>query len=177
MAERSGTVKSLSYSRTSVRGVQLHDLAVFVLHERGAGHEIGAAEADFLADREAVELLHGVLHEVVALDVERLGERDLACAGGGVFRIVHGLDLLDLALRVVVDHELERIHDRHGAARGLVQVLLNLVTPMVSQKSRMAEAGMPRRRMPQMVGMRGSSQPFTRPVFTSSRSLRLLMTV
>jgi len=35
----------------------------------------------------------------------------------------------------------------------------------------------PRRRRPERVGIRGSSQPFTYPPFTSSRSLRLLSTV
>ena len=50
-------------------------------------------------------------------------------------------------------------------------------TPMREQKSRMASGVYPRRRIPQMVGIRGSSQPRTNPPFTSWMSLRLDSTV
>ncbi len=52
-----------------------------------------------------------------------------------------------------------------------------LATPIRSQKSRIASGVYPRRRSPEMVGMRGSSQPRTRPSLTSWSSLRLLITV
>ena len=55
--------------------------------------------------------------------------------------------------------------------------LLFLATPMSSAKSRSASGVTPRRRIPAMVGMRGSSQPETRFSFTSWSSLRFDITV
>ena len=46
-------------------------------------------------------------------------------------------------------------------------------TPMRAQKLRIDSGVYPRRRRPQIVGIRGSSQPRTRPSFTSWMSLRL----
>ena len=55
--------------------------------------------------------------------------------------------------------------------------LADFATPMRSQKFRMALGVYPRRRSPQRVGIRGSSQPETFPSSTKRRSLRLLITV
>ena len=55
--------------------------------------------------------------------------------------------------------------------------LLNLVMPIVLQKSRIEADVYPRRRIPDKVGMRGSSQPSTISSLTSCSSLRLLITV
>ncbi|OPZ60234.1 MAG: hypothetical protein BWY88_00546 [Synergistetes bacterium ADurb.Bin520] len=52
-----------------------------------------------------------------------------------------------------------------------------LATPISAQKRRRAAGVYPRRRNPEMVGMRGSSHPLTTFEVTSSRSLRLLMRV
>ena len=55
--------------------------------------------------------------------------------------------------------------------------LLFLATPMSSAKSRSASAVTPRRRIPAMVGMRGSSHPETSFSFTSWSSFRFESTV
>ena len=55
--------------------------------------------------------------------------------------------------------------------------LLFFATPMRSAKSRSASGVTPRRRIPASVGMRGSSQPWTRFSFTSWRSFRFDSTV
>ena len=52
-----------------------------------------------------------------------------------------------------------------------------LATPMRSQKSRIDSGVYPRRRKPEIVGIRGSSQPLTRFNSTNWRNLRLLMTI
>mmetsp|Transcript_10803 Transcript_10803/g.25268 ORF Transcript_10803/g.25268 Transcript_10803/m.25268 type:complete len:230 (-) Transcript_10803:917-1606(-) len=52
-----------------------------------------------------------------------------------------------------------------------------LLIPTRSQKSRSASAGMPRRRSPEMVGMRGSSHPWTWPSWTRPMSFRFDKTV
>ena len=56
-------------------------------------------------------------------------------------------------------------------------MLLVLLTPMRSQKLRIAAGGTPRRRRPEIVGMRGSSHPCTWSSVTSCSSLRLLVSV
>ena len=50
-------------------------------------------------------------------------------------------------------------------------------TPIELQKLRIASGVYPRRRMPDSVGMRGSSHPLTRFSCTSCSSLRLLKSV
>jgi len=54
-------------------------------------------------------------------------------------------------------------------------VLSFLVTPIMSQKVTIDSGVKPRRRIPEMVSMRGSSQPLTCPSVTSWLSLRLLV--
>ena len=56
-------------------------------------------------------------------------------------------------------------------------MLSRLATPIRSQNVRIEPAVKPRRRKPDSVGMRGSSQPLTCPPSTSSSSTRLLITV
>ena len=52
-----------------------------------------------------------------------------------------------------------------------------LATPTSVAKSRMPSAGKPRRRRPEIVGMRGSSQPRTRPSLTRRSRNRFESTV
>ena len=55
--------------------------------------------------------------------------------------------------------------------------LLNLATPIRSQNMRIASGVYPRLRIPEIVGIRGSSQPSTCSSCTNCSSLRLLVTV
>ena len=110
-----------------IGAVHFHHFAVLVLHHAGAGDEIGVAQAHFAAGREAEILLGRIFAEIVLLDVEDFGKRHLARAGGGVFGIVDGLHLLDLALGIVVDHHAQRPQHGHHARRALVQVFAHVV--------------------------------------------------
>ena len=56
-------------------------------------------------------------------------------------------------------------------------VLSRRATPIMAANSRIASGGNPRRRMPEIVGMRGSSQPRTRPSLTSRSRKRFERTV
>ena len=102
----SGTVNSLSYSRSSqvnacgadtqwivpctlrpsgasppgrriVRAAQLDDVSRSVLDHVRARDEVAVAKPNLPPGREAEELLRRILHEIVALDVELARERDL----------------------------------------------------------------------------------------------------
>ena len=64
-----------------VGAAELDDLAVRVLHDVGAGDEVGVAQAHLAARGEAEELARRVLHEVVALDPELAREGHRARPG------------------------------------------------------------------------------------------------
>ena len=109
-----------------VGAVHLDDVAGRVFHHALRGDEVGVAQADFLAGREAVVLGRRNFAEVVLLDVELAREGHLARAGGGVFGVVRDLDELAnpiWACGIVVDDQLERAQDGHGAAGAAVEVV------------------------------------------------------
>ncbi len=106
-----------------VGAVHLDDVAVLVLHNALRGDEVGVAQTDLLAGREAVVLGRRNFAEVVLLDVDLAGEGHLACPGGGVFGVVGDLDELLLASGVVVDHHLERAQNSHCAGSAVVEVV------------------------------------------------------
>ena len=96
-------------------------LPVVVLDHLVAGDEVRRAQPDLAAGRQAEELLGRVLHEVVALDPELAGERHLARPGRLVLRVVGDLHLLDLALGVVLDDDLEGVEHAEAAKRRAVE--------------------------------------------------------
>ncbi len=132
-----------------------------VFHDALGGDEVGVAQADFLAGREAVVLGRRNFAEVVLLDINLAREGHLARAGGGVFGIVGDLDEFFLALGVVVDDQLERMQHGHGARGAVVQVVALEVLEHFDvgrcrwcarlrwrrQKARMASGVKPRRRI------------------------------
>ena len=69
-----------------VGAVHFGDFALLVLDHAGALDEVGVAQAHFAAGREAEEFLRRIFAEIVLLDVEHLGERHFARAGGGDLR-------------------------------------------------------------------------------------------
>ena len=118
------SVRSVAATRGGIVGApDFDDLAGGVLDATGAGDEVTPAETDFLSRGEAEILLLRDLHEVRPLDEQGLGERHLAAAGGRVLGVVLGRELLDLAFRVVLDDEADRIQHRHEAGGGLVEVV------------------------------------------------------
>ncbi len=88
--------------------MEFEDVAVLVLHDFAALDEVGIAEADLPPRGEAKEPLGRAFHEVLTLDVQDPRERELARPGGGVLGVVHRVELLDLALGVVREHDPER---------------------------------------------------------------------
>ena len=104
-----------------VGAAQLDDLAGTVLDHFLAGDEVGRAQADLAAGREPEELLRRVLHEVFALDEELPRKRDLPRTGRRILGVVDRVELLDLALGVVREHDLERSEHRHPPRRRAVQ--------------------------------------------------------
>ena len=67
-----------------------------VLRHGHAFDDVGIAQADFLAGEETVVLGRGDFAEVVALDVNLARKRHLPRTGCRIFRIVHGIEFLNL---------------------------------------------------------------------------------
>ena len=106
---------------------ELDDRPGGVLDHVGAGDEVGAAQPDFLARRQAEELLRRILLEVVLLDVEHAGERHLACARRRILGVVDHVDLFGVALGIVRDDDSERAEHRHHAGRAAIEILAHRV--------------------------------------------------
>src|SRR4029078_11682904 len=73
------------------------------------------------------ELVRRVLHEVVALDENLPAEAKRTRAGSRVRRMVGSLELLDVVLGKILDHELEGPQDRHAPLGHLVETVADRV--------------------------------------------------
>ena len=93
----------------------------------GRLYEICGHEADLVVDIEPLILLRRIDHEVVALDVKLAGERNLTAAERLVLEVVRHLKHLGLTLRIVVDHQLDRVNDGHHTLILQLQVLADAV--------------------------------------------------
>ena len=89
--------------------------------------DVRALEANLAVGLEAEVLLGRVDHEVLALDVDLAGERNLVRAHLRLLGMVLDLAQLDRALRNVGEHDPDRIEHRHGARGDLAQVVAHAV--------------------------------------------------
>ena len=96
-------------------------LAVGVLFDALASHEVGALQTDFAFRLQAEVLLRRFFHKVVGFDVEFAAERYLARACVRIVRVIFHFDHFNLAGFPVVDYELDRIDHGHHAVGCLVQ--------------------------------------------------------
>mmetsp|Transcript_60752 Transcript_60752/g.185513 ORF Transcript_60752/g.185513 Transcript_60752/m.185513 type:complete len:324 (+) Transcript_60752:659-1630(+) len=111
-----------------VRTPQLDNLTLVVFDDLLHFDDIAVPQLYLRADApEPEEVRGGVLPEVVVLDKDLAGELEPPGAQGGAGGVVQRLDLLDPALRVVVDDDPERAQDDHPPQRRRVQRLPNAV--------------------------------------------------
>jgi hypothetical protein len=132
-------------------------------------------EAHFAARLQAEILRRRHLGEIIVLDVNLAGEGDLAGGGRLVLRVVGGVALDDSPGARLVSTTLigfSTARRRSGGVEFLADGVLEngdvgdaveLGHADPGDEARSALAGMPRRRRPEIVGMRGSSQPVTMP--------------
>ena len=100
-----------------IGAAQLSNLAGRILDDVSAFDEIGIAQPHFGARGQPEKLLRRAFHEVVLLDIEFAAECDAARAGSRIVRVIDGLELLDLAFRIVLDHDFQRPQHRHPPQR------------------------------------------------------------
>src|SRR5262249_26706214 len=119
-----GAATAVATDRGGIVGAaHLRHLTVATHREVGALDDVGGTQTNLGAGRQPEILLWGAVAEVVALDPQLAAERDLSRAGGGVFGIVDGIQLLDLALGVVGNDELEGAEDGHAPLGAAVEIL------------------------------------------------------
>ena len=122
------TVRALTAARFRiVLAVDFDDVPVGVLHAVLARHKIRVSQANFATGREAIILFGRVFHEVVAFDIKRLGERNLARSVRFILGIVDRDKHFRLIFGIVVDHELNRIEDAHTTERSLIEILARAI--------------------------------------------------
>ena len=103
--------------------MHLGHVARCVFHDALRGDEVGVAQANFFARREAIVLGRRNLAEIVVLNIKLAREWHLARAGRWIFRVVGHVDKFLFALGVVVDDQFERVQHGHGPAGAVVQVV------------------------------------------------------
>ncbi len=110
-----------------VGAVDFDHFALFVLHDALAGDEIAVAQADFASGRQAKIFRRRNFAKIVLLDVEGARERHLARARAGILGIVDRFHFFGLVLGIIVDHDLQRAQDGHGARGAFVEIFANEV--------------------------------------------------
>ena len=110
-----------------VGAAQLDDLAGGVLDDLVARDEVRAAQAHLPARRQPEEFLGRVFPEVVTFDIQLARKRHLAVAGRRILRVVDDVDVLDLVLRVIGDHDLQRPQHAHDPRRPAVEIVAHAV--------------------------------------------------
>ena len=95
-------------------------LAVFILVAASAFDDVTVAKACHVAREQAAETLLRHFLEVFAFDPQLTREGHRALAEFLVQRVVRGVTLFDLAFRIVVDDQLERIEHGDAALVGFV---------------------------------------------------------
>ena len=110
-----------------VGAANLNDIAVFVFVDAGAGDQIGIAQANFAARREAEEFLGRVFHKVGAVDPQFAAKRQFAAALFGMGRIERRIEPFDFAFGVVFDEDFDGLGDAHHARGDFVEVFADAV--------------------------------------------------
>ena len=75
-----------------------------VLHDANTGDDVGVTQSHLPAWGESEKLFGRIFFEIVLIDIQDAG-RELTRACGRIFRIVDGIELLDLSLGIIFDHE------------------------------------------------------------------------
>src|SRR5690606_1462531 len=106
-----------------VSAVDLHYIAFFILDHFIAFDEISMLQTHLIAREQAEILAWRVLHEVLALNINFPGERDLAMAHFRVLAVVLSFEQFGLPFRVVRDYDFKRVKDSHRSWRLQLQIL------------------------------------------------------
>ena len=89
------------------------DIAVLILLKSGTGHKVCAHQTHLIAREQTEVFARWLLHEVLTLNVKLSSKRNHSRSKLRILEVVRNLHHLSLTFRIVVDHQLHRIKDRH----------------------------------------------------------------
>ncbi|OPY09121.1 MAG: hypothetical protein A4E66_01778 [Syntrophus sp. PtaB.Bin001] len=86
-----------------------HFPGCLIFHHAFVLDDVGVSQADLPSRTEAVIFLGRVLKEVVLFNIEYLGEGEPSRSHVRILRMVGTVELFDLIVRVIVDHDPQRM--------------------------------------------------------------------
>jgi len=107
--------------------VHFHDIARLVLNHAVSLNNIGIAQANTLAQHQALVLFIGLFSKVIGINVKLPGEWKLSFAKVFTRGMTRGAQRFNLLFGVIRQHQLERMQNTHAARRVLIQVIANSV--------------------------------------------------
>ena len=106
-------VKGVSVSGNKVGiAVNRDDIAIRILFDRSAFHDITAHEAHFTVRLHTKEFGRRYFGKIIGIDIKLLAEWYLTCAGFGVVLVVRKIKVFNLVIGVVINYQL------HGMKNG-----------------------------------------------------------
>ena len=103
------------------------DISVFIFLTSGTGDKICVHQAHFIAREHTEVLSWRNFHKVFPLNIQLPSKGNLTASEGFIFQIVRHLQHLRLIFRIVVNHQLHRIQNRHHTGTLHFQVFTDTV--------------------------------------------------
>ena len=103
------------------------DRSVIICFISCAGYKICIHKTDFISDIKTFVFLRRLCHEIITFDIKFSAERDLSSSKFLVLHVVRSFQVLNLSFRIIVDHKLDRIKDRHHTWTFQFQILADAV--------------------------------------------------
>ena len=88
-------------------------LELLILLVSGTGHEISTHETDLIAWEQTEIFLRRLFHEIFSLDVKLFRKWNFSLAQLFILQVIRNAQHLNLSFWIVVDHELDWIHNCH----------------------------------------------------------------
>ena len=102
-------------------------IAVFILFKIYTFHKICVHQADFISWEKPEVLLRRLLHKIISLDVQLTPERYFSAAQFFIFQIVRNIQIFNLILRIIIDHQFDGIKYSHHTRLLHLKILADAV--------------------------------------------------
>ena len=119
----SGNLPRPAFRVRIIRTPDFDDLSLLILDHVHASNDVGIAQPHLLAGREPKVFFRRIFTKIFPLDVKDAGKRNRPTPHRGIFRVIHRLDFLHLAFRVIGNDDAKGPEYRHDPLRTRIQVL------------------------------------------------------
>src|SRR5579862_4633498 len=106
-----------------ISAMELSNISLRVFYDALTLDDVRVPETHLFAGREAEIFRRRNLLEIVLLDINFFGERNLSRSRRWIFRIINSIKLFDLTIGIIIDDNFNRPQDGHYAQRVLIQIL------------------------------------------------------